>query len=92
MSTNPYKAFVPYLVTPGEPATAIEDHEVTDPTAGDWRRVPLTGAEGRSVGLGVRRRSFPSAAHRVVADTIRTVIAREAAGPSGIYPAATIGR
>ena len=60
--------------------------------AGDWRRVPLTGAEGRSVGLGVRRRSFPSAAHRVVADTIRTVIAREAAGPSGIYPAATIGR
>lgn len=41
MSTNPYKAFVPYLVTPGEPATAIEDHEVTDPTAGDWRRVGL---------------------------------------------------
>lgn len=41
MSTNPYKAFVPYLVTPCAPTTAIEDHEVTDPTAGDWRRVGL---------------------------------------------------
>jgi len=58
---------------------------------GEWRRIPITGAVGRSVGLGVRRRSFPSAAQRVVADTIRTVIAREAAGPSGIYPALTAG-
>ena len=41
MSTNPYKAFVPCLVTSCAPATAIEDHEVTDPTAGDWRRVGL---------------------------------------------------
>ena len=41
MSINPYKAFVPFLVTPCKPATAIEDYEVTDPTAGDWRRVGL---------------------------------------------------
>ena len=41
MSTNPYKAFVPFLVTPCKPASTLEDYEVTDPTAGDWRRVGL---------------------------------------------------
>ena len=57
---------------------------------GDWRLVPISGAAGRSVGLGVRRRNFPSAAQRAVADSIRTVIAREASGPSGIYPAPAV--
>ena len=54
---------------------------------GDWRRVAVEGVPGRSVGLVRRRRGLPSAAQRVVAEAIRSVVAAEAAGPSGIYPA-----
>jgi recombination associated protein RdgC len=44
MATNPYKAFVPCLVTPSKPAGPLEDYAVTDPSAGDWRRVGLAPA------------------------------------------------
>jgi len=56
---------------------------------GDWRPIAIEGVPGRSVGLVRRRRGLPSAAQRVVAETIRSVVAAEAAGPSGIYPAGT---
>jgi recombination associated protein RdgC len=44
MSTNPYKAFVPFLVNPESHYFAPENEEVylaTDPTGGDWRRSGL---------------------------------------------------
>ena len=41
MATNPYKAFVPCLVTRCLPSGELEDYAATDPTAGDWRRVGL---------------------------------------------------
>ncbi len=59
---------------------------------GDWRRVVVEGVPGRSVGLVRRRRGLPSAAQRVVADAIRSVVAVEAAstaGPFGIHPTGT---
>ncbi len=55
---------------------------------GDWRRVQVTGVPGRSVGLVRRRRGLLSAAQRVVADGIRSVVTDESAAPSGITPAA----
>lgn len=44
MSTNPFKAFIPYLVdaTPGIATHPFHDHRVTEPSGGDWRRVGLT--------------------------------------------------
>jgi DNA-binding transcriptional LysR family regulator len=59
---------------------------------GDWRRIAIEGVPGRSVGLVRRRRGLPSAAQRVVAETIRSVVAAEAGGPSGIYPAGSANR
>lgn len=54
--------------------------------AGDaWRKVPVEDLPGRSVGLARRRRGLPSAAHRVVADTVAAVVAQEADGPIGIH-------
>ena len=47
-------------------------------SAGDWRRVQVTGVPGRSVGLVRRRRGLLSAAQRVVADGIRSVVADDA--------------
>jgi recombination associated protein RdgC len=44
MSTNPYKAFIPFVVNPESHYFAPENedvHKATDPTAGDWRRVGL---------------------------------------------------
>jgi len=75
------------LVFSGFGAGIVPASAAPEGLGGDWRRVPISGAVGRSVGLGVRRRGFPSAAQRAVADSIRTVIARQAEGPSGIYPA-----
>lgn len=54
---------------------------------GDWRRISIEGVPGRSVGLVRRRRGLPSAAQRAVAEVIRSVVAAEAGGPSGIHPA-----
>lgn len=58
---------------------------------GDWRRIPIDGVPGRSVGLARRRRSMLSPAQRVVAESIGEVVAAEAGDQSGIYPA-PIGR
>ncbi len=55
--------------------------------AGDFRRLPIDGVPGRSVGLARRRRSMLSPAQRVVAASISEVVRAEASDMSGIYPA-----
>ena len=54
--------------------------------AGDWRRVQVTGVPGRSVGLVRRRRGLLSAAQRVVAEGVRSVVADDEVAPTGIHP------
>lgn len=42
MSTNPFKAFIPYVIeAPDFERCVGAEHSITDPTAGDWRRVGL---------------------------------------------------
>lgn len=42
MSTNPFKAFIPYVIeAPNFERCVGDEHKVTDPTAGDWRRIGL---------------------------------------------------
>ncbi len=53
---------------------------------GSWRRIPVEGVPGRSVGLARRRRGLLTAAQRVVADQIRHIIAEGAADVPGVYP------
>jgi DNA recombination-dependent growth factor C len=55
MSTNPFKAFIPYLVDAPNWDSVSSDHLVTDPSAGDWRRVglapPLKGDHNLAVDM-----------------------------------------
>lgn len=53
---------------------------------GDWRRLPIEGAQSRSVGLARRRRGLPSAADRAVAELIRVVVRAHAPDQIGIHP------
>ncbi|HEY2813803.1 MAG TPA: LysR family transcriptional regulator [Acidimicrobiales bacterium] len=53
---------------------------------GGWKVVAVDGLTGRSVGLIRRRRGLPSAPARAIADTLRSVVAEEAAGQPGIRP------
>ncbi|MCP4437228.1 MAG: LysR family transcriptional regulator [Actinomycetia bacterium] len=53
---------------------------------GPWRAIPITGVPRRSVGMIRRRRGLPSAAARVVAETIGEVILEEHAKVPGIDP------
>jgi len=42
MSINPFKAFIPYVINPVNFERCVGDeHRVTEPTAGDWRRIGL---------------------------------------------------
>lgn len=54
---------------------------------GDWRRIPLDGAGGRSVGLAKRRRDRPSAATRALAEVVTDVVREGAEQQTGIHPA-----
>lgn len=56
---------------------------------GDWRRVQVTGVPGRSVGLVRRRRGLLSAAQRVVAEAVRSVVHDDRITPPGIHPRRT---
>jgi LysR family hydrogen peroxide-inducible transcriptional activator len=58
---------------------------------GDWRRVPIVGLQGRSVGLARRRRGLPSAAERAVADVIGIVVRDGAADQPGLHVATRPG-
>ncbi len=52
---------------------------------GDWRRIPVRGLPGRSVGLAARRHALLSAAARALRDVLRTVVAQEAPDQGGIH-------
>jgi len=53
---------------------------------GTWKRIPITDASSRSVGLARRRRGLPSAAERAVADSIRSTISSSAHEQAGVHP------
>ncbi len=53
---------------------------------GTWKRIPITDASSRSVGLARRRRGLPSAAERAVADSIRTMVRTTAHRQAGVHP------
>ncbi|KAA0234577.1 MAG: Hydrogen peroxide-inducible genes activator [Acidimicrobiales bacterium] len=55
---------------------------------GDWKRIPVPGLPGRSVGLAHRRRGLPSAAERALRDTLQAVVREQAPEQPGIYPVA----
>ena len=54
---------------------------------GDWRRIPVDGLEGRSVGLGSRRRGLLSAPARATVAVLRRVVAVDGEAHGGIRPA-----
>jgi DNA-binding transcriptional LysR family regulator len=55
---------------------------------GDWKRIPIDGLEGRSVGLGTRRRGLLSAPARALREVLREVIDEEAPNQPGIHAGA----
>lgn len=61
MSTNPFKAFVPFIVNSVAYEQDPDDLQVTDPSGGDWRRIglaePIKG-EGLEVHLQGRDRMY----------------------------------
>ncbi len=54
---------------------------------GDWKRIPVDGLEGRSVGLGSRRRGVLSAPARVTVAVLRRVVEVDGEAHGGIRPA-----
>ena len=56
---------------------------------GDWKRIPLDGLDGRTVGLALRRRGLVSTPVRAIREVLRDVVRAEAPAQFGIHPAAT---
>lgn len=54
---------------------------------GDWTRIPLAGAPGRSVGLARHRRGLLPAPARVLREVLRNLIRSEAESQPGVHPA-----
>jgi len=54
---------------------------------GDWKRVPIDGLEGRSVGIAWRRRGLLSTPARAVREAVREAVTARAADQPGIHPA-----
>ena len=54
---------------------------------GDWKRVPVDGLTGRSVGLATLRRGMLSAPARALRDVLRDLVQREGPNQPGIHPA-----
>lgn len=57
---------------------------------GDWVRVPVTGAPGRTVGLARRRRGLPSAPARAVREVLLDVVRTQGVGQPGIHAAPSL--
>jgi LysR family hydrogen peroxide-inducible transcriptional activator len=55
---------------------------------GDWKRVPVDGLTGRSVGLATLRRGMLSAPARALREVLRGLVEREGPNQPGIHPAA----
>lgn len=53
---------------------------------GEWKRVPIDGLTGRSVGLATPRRGMLSAPARALRDVVREVVETDAAKQPGIHP------
>lgn len=75
------------LVFAGFGAGIVPASAVPPDIDGTWRRIPLVGVPGRSVGLARRRRGLLTAAQRVVQDQVRRSIADSSASVPGVYPA-----
>jgi LysR family hydrogen peroxide-inducible transcriptional activator len=56
---------------------------------GEWRRIPVHGAPGRSVGLTRRARGLPSAPARALHDVVLEVVASTGVDEPGIHPTVT---
>jgi LysR family hydrogen peroxide-inducible transcriptional activator len=54
---------------------------------GEWKRVPVDGLAGRSVGLATPRRGMLSAPARALRDAIRDLVVSDAPKQPGIHPA-----
>jgi DNA-binding transcriptional LysR family regulator len=54
---------------------------------GDWKRVPVDGLAGRSVGLATPRRGMLSAPARALREVLRDLITTEGPHQPGIHPA-----
>ena len=74
------------LVFAGFGAGIVPASAVPPNLDGSWRRIPVEGVPGRSVGLARRRRGLLTSAQRVVADRIKRTIADGAADVPGVYP------
>lgn len=74
------------LVFAGFGAGVVPASAIPPTLDGTWRRIPVDGVPGRSVGLARRRRGLLTAAQRVVADQIRRTIAAGADSVPGVYP------
>ena len=76
MATNPFKAFIPYLVNTARSDGYEQDHIATDPSGGDWRRLGLVPAikgedlivdlEGAGKVMAVRDEPQPLQAHLIL--------------------------
>ena len=53
---------------------------------GDWKRIPIDGLDGRTVGIAWRRRGLLSAPARAVRDAVREVVMARAADQPGVHP------
>lgn len=74
------------LVFSGFGAGVVSASAIPPNVEATWRRIPVEGVPGRSVGLARRRRGLPTAAQRVVAEQIRRTIAEGATSVPGVYP------
>ena len=74
------------LVFAGFGAGVVPASAIPPNVEATWRRIPVEGVPGRSVGLARRRRGLPTAAQRVVAEQIRRTIAEGAGSVPGVYP------
>ncbi len=54
---------------------------------GDWRRIPVDGLVGRSVGLARRRRGLLAAPARALRECLHAVVRDDAADQPGVHPA-----
>ncbi|MBI2705618.1 MAG: LysR family transcriptional regulator [Actinobacteria bacterium] len=57
---------------------------------GDWKRIPVDGVVGRSVGIARRRKALLSAPARALRDVVFQIVAVHASQQSGVHPAATL--
>jgi LysR family hydrogen peroxide-inducible transcriptional activator len=56
---------------------------------GEWKRVPVDGLIGRSVGLATPRRGMLSAPARALREAVRDLVATDGSKQPGIHPALT---